>query len=273
MTTNKMETNISDGASEPLITTETREDGRVCLITLNRPFVLNAISHKMSQELQEALKLADADPNVRALVLTGSGNRSFSVGADIKELSVQTPESAVRSDFLTTWERSFATLRKPIIAAVDGYALGGGFELALLCDVVYCSEGSSFGLPEVRLGTIPGGGGTQRLTNAIGKSNASRMILTGGSIRAAEALRLNVVSKVCAEGCVVDESVALAKEMGKVPPTAVQLAKQAIGVAMESTHAGLDAEKRLYYLSFGTDGFREGVTSFMEKRMANFENC
>ncbi len=238
-------------------------------VTLNRPRVLNALNQALMEELADAMETLDRDDAVRCLVLTGN-DRVFAAGADVHEFADATPADMVRGYRFQQWER-IRRVGKPVIAAVSGYALGGGCELAMACDVVIASETARFGQPEIRLGLIPGAGGTQRLTRAIGKSRAMELVLTGRYLTAAEALGLGLVSRVVPVELYLEEAKALAREIAGQPPIAVRMAKEAVLQAFETTLAGgLEFERRCFQLLFGTEDKREGIRAFLEKRPAQF---
>ncbi|THH29712.1 hypothetical protein EUX98_g4470 [Antrodiella citrinella] len=239
----------------------------VALITLNRPKALNALSSPLFKELNEATAELDADDSVGALVLTGS-ERAFAAGADIKEMKDKTYVDVYKNKFLEDWTK-IASLRKPIIAAVSGYALGGGCELALMCDIILASPTAVFGQPEINLGVIPGGGGTQRLIHAIGKSRTMELTLTGRNFSAAEAEAWGVVSRVVpeGEGKVVEEAVKMAGVIASKSRIAVQANKEAVNAAYEMTLSeGLRFERRIFHGLFATQDQKEGMSAFAEKR-------
>ena len=245
--------------------------GRVLLITLNRPKALNALNALVIDELNRALDAADADPAVAAVVLTGS-ERAFAAGADIKEMQDKDYITAVQSDFIGPWAR-IALHRKPLIAAVAGYALGGGCELAMMCDIVLCADNAKFGQPEINLGTLPGAGGTQRLVRAVGKSKAMEMVLTGRMMEAEEAERCGLVARIVPLKDLVSEALALAETIASKSQPVVAMAKEAVNAAFELALAeGLRLERRLFYGTFATADRREGMTAFTEKRSPNFQN-
>ncbi|KAH9941525.1 enoyl-CoA hydratase [Amylocystis lapponica] len=243
----------------------------VGLITLNRPKALNALSTPLFAELNDAFAAFDADDGVRALVLTGS-ERAFAAGADIKEMKDKEYAEVYKTRFLESWSR-ISSVSKPIIAAVSGYALGGGCELALMCDIILASPTAVFGQPEVNIGVIPGGGGTQRLARAIGKSRAMEMTLTGRNISAEEASAWGLVSRVVGpgEGAVVAEAVAMAETIASKGALAVQAGKEAVNAAYEGSLAeGLRYERRLFHAMFATKDQKEGMAAFAEKRKPNW---
>jgi enoyl-CoA hydratase len=241
----------------------------VAIVTLNRPKQLNALNGKLIGELNRALAGFDADPTIAAVVLTGS-EKAFAAGADIKEMAEKDFAEAYTGDFIGAWHR-IAEHKKPVIAAVAGYALGGGCELAMMCDIIIAADNAKFGQPEINLGTIPGAGGTQRLTRAIGKSKAMEMILTGRNMDAAEAERANLVARVVPVGDLLDEAVKLAETIAEKSQPIVAMAKEAVDVAYETSLAeGIRFEKRSFYATFATADRKEGMAAFAEKRTANF---
>jgi enoyl-CoA hydratase len=238
----------------------------VALITLDRPDVLNALSLDLLDELAAILDRLDADPACRAIVLTGSGTRAFAAGADIRELARQTTVGLFAENRFAVWDR-IAAVRTPLIAAVRGFALGGGCELAMSCDIIVAAEDATFGQPEINLGVMPGAGGTQRLTRAIGKARAMDLILTGRTIGAVEAERIGLVSRVVAPDRTLDEAIELAKRIAAQAPVAVLAAKEAIKQADElPLSAGLQHERRAFFLLFASDDQGEGMAAFVEKR-------
>ena len=242
---------------------------RVALITLHRPKALNALSNAMMADVNAALSLMQADPSVGALVLTGS-EKAFAAGADIKEMAPHTFSSAYSADLLAHWH-ALTSIRKPIIAAVNGYALGGGCELALMCDVIVCGQSARFGQPEVVIGTIPGCGGSQRLTRAVGKSKAMEMILTGEQISAEEAVRTGLASKVMPAGETVTEALRMGNVMASFSAPIVAMAKEAVNAAFESgLQQGVLHERRLFHSTFAMRDQKEGMRAFVEKRKPHF---
>jgi enoyl-CoA hydratase len=243
--------------------------GNVSLIRLNRPKALNALCAQLIAELNAALALADADDGIGAVVITGS-ERAFAAGADIKEMKDKTyPETALH-DFIAPWETITRT-RKPVIAAVAGFALGGGCELAMMCDFIVAADTARFGQPEINLGIIPGAGGTQRLTRAIGKAKAMDLVLTGRMMDAAEAERASLVSRVVPADKLVEEALAAAAKIAALSPVATAIAKQAVNRAFETTLAeGVRAERSLFLGMFGSADQREGMAAFVEKRAPEF---
>ncbi len=238
----------------------------VALITIERPEVLNALSFDLLDALAEALAGLDADPACRAIVLTGSGTKAFAAGADIRELAVQTPITLLVDDRFAVWERIAAT-RKPLIAAVRGFALGGGCELALSCDLIVAGDDAQFGQPEINLGVMPGAGGTQRLTRAIGRARAMDLILTGRPIGAAEAAAAGLVSRVVPADETLEAALELARTIASKAPVAVLAAKEAVRLAEElPLAAGLRHERRAFFALFATEDQTEGMAAFVEKR-------
>ena len=243
----------------------------VALVTIDRPGALNALSFGLLAELANGLERLDADPGCRAIVLTGAGSRAFAAGADIKELLGQTPESLGSSAAFHPWDRLRA-IGLPIIAAVRGYALGGGCELALACDLIVAGEDAQFGQPEILIGVIPGAGGTQRLTRAIGKARAMEMILTGRSVAAREAEAAGLVSLVVPAEETIDRALELAGRIAAMPPLAVRAAKAMINRTYElSLTAGLADERQAFFDLFGTEDQAEGMTAFAEKRTPSWQ--
>ncbi|XP_064001049.1 enoyl-CoA hydratase, mitochondrial isoform X2 [Pogoniulus pusillus] len=241
----------------------------VGLIQLNRPQALNALCEGLMEELRRALEAMENDPQVGAIVITGS-QKAFAAGADIKEMQNKGFQECYSSGFLSGWDK-VSTVRKPVIAAVNGYALGGGCELAMMCDIIYAGEKAQFGQPEILLGTIPGAGGTQRLTRAVGKSLAMEMVLTGDRISAAEAKEAGLVSKVFPVDKLLNAAIACAEKIASNSKLVAAMAKESVNAAFETTLAeGTRTEKRLFYATFATDDRREGMTAFVEKRKAKF---
>jgi enoyl-CoA hydratase len=244
-------------------------EGPLGIVTINRPKVLNALNHQVIQEVVAALEGFDRDPAVRCLILTGS-ERAFAAGADIGQMAEAGPIEVLAGDNFARWAR-LRSLRKPLIAAVSGYALGGGCELALMCDLIVASETAQFGQPEVKLGIIPGAGGTQRWARSVGKVRAMEAVLTGEPVKAAEALRLGLINRVTPVGEHLQEAKRLGRQIAERPPLAVRLAKEAVNQADEvSLSAGLELERRLFYLLFASEDKREGMRAFLEKRPGRF---
>lgn len=248
---------------------KTEVEGPIAIVSLNRPQVLNALNHELMSELAEALEGFDADDSVRVIILTGS-ERAFAAGADIKEMCDESAVSILLKDRLATWDR-VRFVKKPIIAAVSGFALGGGCELAMTCDMIIASESAQFGQPEINIGVIPGAGGTQRLTLAVGKYKAMELMLTGRPFTAGEALQIGLVNKVVPVEMLMDEARALAKEIAKKSPLAVRTAKESILKTYETTLTeGLNFERKNFYMLFASEDQKEGMKAFMEKRPASF---
>jgi enoyl-CoA hydratase len=238
----------------------------VALVTLNRPEALNALSFDLLDSLADALERLDADAGCRAIVITGSGSRAFAAGADILELAPQTYASLRDGRRFEAWDR-LAAIGLPLVAAVRGVALGGGCELAMACDMIIAAEDASFGQPEIRLGVMPGAGGTQRLTRAIGKARAMEMILTGDTIGARAAETLGLVSRVVPAEATVDAALELAFRIAAMPPLAVRAAKAAILEADQSSlEAGLSGEREAFFRLFDTHDQSEGMAAFTQKR-------
>jgi len=249
---------------------ESSRDGNVVLLRLNRPEARNALSPELMEELAGGLEQLDPDPEVRCVVIAGS-DKVFAAGADIKAMSERSFAEALRHPAASFWRR-LAAIKTPMIAAVSGYALGGGCELALACDMIVAAEGASFGQPEINLGIIPGGGGTQRLARVLGKQRAMELVLTGERFDAAAALELGLVNRVVEGDGWLDEAMALAATVAARPPIAARLAKQAVIAAEETAlSAGLETERRLYELAMATEDRVEGMTAFLEKREPKFE--
>jgi enoyl-CoA hydratase len=243
----------------------------VALVVMDRNEVLNALDFALIAALTEALEALDRNPDCRAIVLTGAGDRAFAAGADIPELAAQTPTTLTVDDDFHRWER-IKRIRKPIVAAVRGFALGGGCELAMLCDLLVAGEDAQFGQPEIRLGVMPGAGGTQRLTRAIGKAKAMEMILTGRNMGAREAEAHGLVSQVVPTESTVPAALELAGRIAAMPPVAVIAAKAAVNRAEElPLEAGLEFERRSFYLLFATEDQDEGMAAFAEKRQPRWK--
>jgi enoyl-CoA hydratase len=252
------------------ILVETRD--RVGLITLHRPHALNALCDALIRELGQALDAFEADDGIHVVVLTGS-EKAFAAGADIKEMKDRDFIDVYGSDFITKgWER-VAHCRKPVIAAVAGFALGGGCEMAMMCDIIIAADNAKFGQPEITLGTIPGAGGTQRLTRYVGKAKAMEMCLSGRMMDAAEAEHSGLVARVVPLASLMDEAMALAAKIGSNSLPIAMMAKEAVNRAYETTLAeGLRFERRMFHATFATDDRREGMAAFAEKRKPGFRN-
>jgi enoyl-CoA hydratase len=255
-------------AGPEMILVETH--GRVGLIRLNRPAVLNALCDQLMGELGTQLLAFDADAEIGAIVLTGT-EKAFAAGADIKEMQSRTYPAALMDDFISKRWETVLQVKKPVIAAVAGFALGGGCELAMMCDIIVAADNAKFGQPEINLGVLPGAGGTQRLTRAVGKSTAMDMILTGRMMDAAEAERNNLVSRIFPAEQLIAEAIKMAEKIASLSPVAVTMAKIAVNRAFETTLVeGVRAERQLFLSLFGTPDQREGMSAFIEKRKANF---
>lgn len=237
----------------------------VSLIRLNRPKELNALSLEVMDELVDAFKSLDADPETRCIVITGN-ERAFAAGADIKQMAGRTPIDMHKIDQFSKWDVIRRT-KKPIIAAVSGFALGGGCELSMLCDMIVASESAQFGQPEIRLGVMPGAGGTQRLTRAVGKALAMEMVLAGRFITAQEALAAGLVNRIAPVELYLDEALNLASTVAGMAPVALQMAKEAVLKSFDtSLDDGLLFERKNFYLLFATEDQKEGMAAFVEKR-------
>ena len=249
----------------------TTKEAPIATVQINRPDVLNALNEEVLDELVKELTALDEDDGIRCIVLTGN-ERAFAAGADIKENFVTaTPISMLKQDLTTRWE-AIRRIKTPIIAAVSGYALGGGCELAMICDIIVASETAQFGQPEINLGIIPGAGGTQRLTRAVGKYRANELILTGRRIKADEAKAIGLAAQVYPAASWLDDAKALARTIAEKPPVAARLATEAVDLAWNSTlDAGLEFGRKAFYLLFATEDKKEGVDAFVNKRKASFK--
>lgn len=235
------------------------------MVTLNRPKALNALCDDLINELNAQLKVFDADPSVGAIVVTGS-ERAFAAGADIKEMCDKTYMEAYKTDMLSHWT-DITRIKKPVIAAVNGFALGGGCELAMMCDIIVAGDKAKFGQPEVKIGTIPGCGGTQRLTRAIGKSKAMEMILTGDMISAEEAERAGLVARVYPAAELVDKAVEMGTKIANLSQPVTMMAKEAVNAAYENTlDQGVTFERKLFHSTFSLKDQKEGMNAFANKR-------
>ena len=254
------------------IIVETR--GKVGLITLNRPKALNALSPDLMRELSKAVDVFEADAQIGCIVVTGS-DKAFAAGADIKEMKSKSYMDVYMSDFITAeWER-IARCRKPVIAAVAGYALGGGCELAMMCDFILAADNAKFGQPEINLGIIPGAGGTQRLPRFVGKSKAMEMALLGQSrmMDAEEAERSGLVSRILPLADLIEDAIKTAQKIAELSQPIVMMAKESVNRAYETTLSeGVRFERRLFHSAFATDDQKEGMAAFSEKRKPDFQN-
>ena len=245
---------------------------RVGLVRLNRPQAMNALNNELLAELMEALSNFDQDPEIGAIVITGS-ERAFAAGADIKEMADATAVEMLQQNRVGQFDR-LRLIKKPVIAAVSGWCLGGGCEIAMACDMIIAAESARFGQPEITIGVIPGAGGTQRLTRAVGKAVAMEMILNNRTLTAEEALRFGLVNRVVPVERYLDEALGLAAEIASRAPVAVRLAKEAILNAFETSLAdGLADERRAFYLLFATQDQKEGMAAFIEKRKPDWKGA
>lgn len=251
---------------------EVETQGHVGIVRLNRPKALNALCDALILELGHALNGYEADENIGCIVLTGS-EKAFAAGADIKEMAEKSYMDAYLADFITEgWER-VTSCRKPVVAAVAGYALGGGCELAMMCDFIIAADNAKFGQPEITIGTIPGAGGTQRLTRFVGKAKAMEMVLTGRMMDAEEAERAGLVSRVVPLDSLIDEALQAANTIAGLSRPVVMMAKEAVDRAYESTLSeGVRFERRLFHSTFATEDQKEGMAAFVEKRQPNFKH-
>jgi enoyl-CoA hydratase len=245
-----------------------REDP-IAIVTLNRPGVHNALNLKLMSELIDCLEALDRDESIRCIILTGN-EKAFAAGGDVHEMAENSGLELMQSDFLTCWDR-IGQISKPLVAAVSGYALGGGFELVMLCDVIIAAENARFGLPELDLGVIPGAGGTQRLTCLVGKHRAMEILLTGRRLNALEALQIGIINRIAPVEIYMDIAREVAMEISHKAPLAVKLAKQAVLKAFDSSLSeGIDFERKCFYLLCHTEDKREGMRAFLEKRKPDF---
>ncbi|MFQ5798421.1 MAG: enoyl-CoA hydratase-related protein [Bacteroidota bacterium] len=247
----------------------TKEDG-YAVVQFNRPEVLNALNIKLMEELVQAFENLDKDESVRCIVLTGN-EKAFAAGADIKEMADASAVEMLLRDQFARWDR-IRKIKKPLIAAVSGFALGGGCELSMACDIIIASETAKFGQPEINIGVMPGAGGTQRLTRAVGRYKAMEIVLTGKMISADVAHQWGLVNKVVPVEMYLEEAKSLAKEIASKPPVAVRLAKESVLKSFDTTiEGGLEFERKNFYLLFATDDQKEGMKAFMEKKKAQWK--
>lgn len=243
----------------------TRTENGVGVVQFNRPKALNALNQEMMDEIINALETFDADPDIGCMVVTGN-ERAFAAGADIRQMAEATPVDMLDSPFMDYWDR-LRRINKPVVAAVSGYALGGGCEFAMACDMIVASESAQFGQPEINIGVMPGAGGTQRLTRAVGKALAMEMVLTGRRLSADEAVQHGLANKVVPVETYLDEAIKFAARIAEQAPIAARMAKEAVNAAFETTlQEGLSYERRLFYLLFSTDDQKEGMEAFINKR-------
>jgi len=255
--------------SQETIIVETK--GKVGIVRLNRPQALNALNAKVNEELTAALDAFEANDNIACVIITGS-EKAFAAGADIKEMLAKSYMDAFKGDFAGNWDR-IARMRKPVIAAVAGFALGGGCELAMMCDMIIAADNAKFGQPEIKLGVIPGIGGTQRLTRAVGKAKAMDLNLTGRMMDAAEAERSGLVARVVPAASLMDEAMKVAETIAGMSLVALMVAKEAVNRAFETTLSeGIRFERRTFHALFATHDQKEGMAAFVEKRPAKFED-
>lgn len=257
--------------SEQLVLSEVR--GKVGLLTLNRPKALNALNNEIMKELSDALLAFEKDDNIHVIVLTGS-EKAFAAGADIKAMQKWSYMDVYKADYIGGfWETMKTSIRKPVIAAVSGFALGGGCELAMMCDMIIAAENAKFGQPEIKLGTIPGLGGTQRLTRAIGKAKAMDLVLSGRFMDVAEAESAGLVARVLPVDGFVDAVVKIAEGMAAFSSPVLMMAKQCVNAALETTlEQGLAYERRVFHATFALEDQKEGMSAFVEKRPPQFKN-
>lgn len=253
-----------------VILTETK--GRVGIVTVNRPEALNAVNHAVMKSLMEAVSAFDQDDNIGCMVITGAGEKAFVAGADIKEMADKSYTDMYLADIQSGWE-TFAATRKPVIAAVNGFALGGGCEIAMMCDIIIAADSARFGQPEIKLGVTPGWGGSQRLTRAVGKAKAMDLILTGRMMDAAEAESCGLVARVVPADKLMEEALAAAEIIASYSKTTLMVAKEQVNRAFETTLAeGLRFERRTFYSLFATEDQKEGMAAFAEKRKPDFKH-
>ena len=258
--------------SYEMIQTDMRE-GAIGFITLNRPQALNALCKQLIEELEDVLDQWEVDPAIKVVIITGS-ERAFAAGADIKEMLPKSYMDVYLNDFIASdWHR-LSTFRKPVIAAVSGYAIGGGCEIAMMCDIIIASDTAKFSLPEVTLGTMPGAGGTQRMPRAVGKSKAMDMCLTGRFMEAAEAERSGLISRVVPVATLEEEVMIMARKIASMSLPVLMMIKESINRAYETTlHEGMQFERRAFHTTFALDDRQEGMEAFVNKRKPTFKDC
>jgi len=253
------------------ILVESRYKEHIALVRLNRPKALNALSQPLMNELRDALQALDKDEAVRVIVITGN-EKAFAAGADIKQMVDKSPVDMLKEDQFSTWDQLYK-IKKPVIAAVSGFALGGGCELSMTCDMIVASETAKFGQPEIKIGVMPGAGGTQRLTRAVGKARAMEMALTGEFIGAEEAKNAGLINKIVPVDLYLDEAVNLAKSVARHSPVALEMAKDSVKKAFETgLQEGLQYERKNFYTLFASEDQKEGMTAFIEKREPVFRS-
>ena len=258
-------THVPPHGNVPMANLLVTHDDRFAVVQLNRPQVLNALNMALMTELVETLDALDTDPSVHCIILTGN-DRAFAAGADITEMADASSVEMLLRDQFARWDR-IRKIRKPLIAAVSGFALGGGCELVMACDIIIAAENAKFGQPEINIGVMPGAGGTQRLTRAVGKARAMELVLTGRPVSADEALRAGLINKVVPTGYCLEEAKSWAREIAAKPPLAVRLAREAVLKSFDTTiEGGLEFERKNFYLLFATEDQKEGMRAFMEKR-------
>ncbi|MEU6056822.1 enoyl-CoA hydratase [Streptomyces sp. NPDC047097] len=264
-----MTTTVLDPSTHPFSTIRVERKGRAALITLDRPKALNALNLQLMDEVVAAAEALDRDPDTGCIVVTGSA-RAFAAGADIGEMRPQSYMDMYGADWFAGWDR-FAAVRTPTVAAVAGYALGGGCELAMMCDILLAADTATFGQPEIKLGVIPGIGGSQRLTRAVGKAKAMELCLTGRTMDAEEAERAGLVSRIVPAGDLLTEALAVAETVASMSAPVAMMAKEAVNRAFETTLTeGVRFERRVFHAVFATADQKEGMTAFTEKRPPEF---
>lgn len=253
-----------------LVETHYQDHPHIAMVRLNRPQVLNALSTDLMKELLSAFFELEDDPSIRVIILTGN-DRAFAAGADIAQMMTATPIDQINDNRFRTWKQ-LALITKPIIAAVNGFALGGGCELAMSCDFIIAGDSAQFGQPEINIGTIPGAGGTQRLTRAIGKSKAMFQVLTGSMMSAQDAFEAGLVAKITPSESLLNETFEIAKIIANKAPVAVKLAKEAVNASFEMPlREGMEFERRNFYLTFASSDQKEGMRAFVEKRAPEYK--